>query len=218
MARNPKHPVFLDTELSDLAPQARWREWMNRVEAVVFASSEPVGRDVLARVVGRDCNLDLIIDDIRAELANRPFDLVSVAGGFQYRTRPAYAHVVRSSGAPVKIPAELSQQEAMVLMVIGYFQPVTRSELSRIFGREVSRDTIATIKRLGFITSGPRSTGPGSPYTYVTTPAFLAAFGFATLRELPDLDMLEDAGLLSRHQMQKDELSPLLEGAGEDDD
>ena len=52
----------LDTELADLPQPLRWREWMARVEAVLFAASEPVGRDVLLRVVGGDCALDLLIE------------------------------------------------------------------------------------------------------------------------------------------------------------
>lgn len=52
-----------DRELEDLPPELRWREWMQRVEAVIFASAEPVGRETLARVVGKDCSIDLLIDD-----------------------------------------------------------------------------------------------------------------------------------------------------------
>jgi hypothetical protein len=50
----------------------------------------------------------------------------------------------------------------------------------------------------GFIAAGPRSPTPGAPYAYVTTPAFLAHFGFESLRDLPDIEKLEDAGLLGR--------------------
>ena len=66
MASNSFEP--LDTELAELPQALRWREWMARVEAVLFASSEPVGRDVLARVVGRDCALDLLIEDISVDV------------------------------------------------------------------------------------------------------------------------------------------------------
>jgi segregation and condensation protein B len=96
-------------------------------------------------------------------------------------------------------------------MTVGYFQPVTRAEISKIFGREVSRDTIATLRQLGFLASGPRSPTPGAPYTYITTPAFLTAFGFDTLRDLPDTEMLEDAGLLSRTLPVDDFVEPELE-------
>jgi len=54
---------------------------MGRVEAMIFAAPEPVGREAVARVVERDCNIDLIIDDIRDGLRGWPYELVAVAGG-----------------------------------------------------------------------------------------------------------------------------------------
>ncbi len=65
---------------------------MGRVEALIFATAEPVTRETLAVLVGRDCSIDLLIDDIRDELRDRPYDLVSVAGGWQHRTRPRFHH------------------------------------------------------------------------------------------------------------------------------
>ena len=93
---------------------------------------------------------------------------------------------------------ELSRSNALVLMAIGYFQPITRGELSQFLGREVSRDAIAALRGEGLIAAGPRSPTPGAPYAYVTTPAFLPHFGFESLRDLPDIEKLEDAGLLGR--------------------
>lgn len=210
---------LLDRELTHLPAELRWREWMMRVEAVIFASAEPVGREVLARVVGKDCSIDLLIDDLIAELRDRPYELVAVAGGWQHRTRSRYADVIRASQAPTRGgAAALSEFEATVLMSIACFQPLTRGELTQIFGKEVSRDLIGALRAAGFIASGPRSPKPGAPYTYVTTRHFLAAFGMETLRELPDLEALEDAGLLSRHAGQADILpaGPDDEGSGTD--
>jgi segregation and condensation protein B len=83
-------------------------------------------------------------------------------------------------------------------MGIAYFQPITRGELSQLLGREVSRDAIAALREQDLIAAGPRSPQPGAPYAYVTTPAFLSHFGFESLRDLPDMEKLEDAGLLGR--------------------
>src|SRR5271166_1803273 len=197
MARARKLDGELDLELEDLPAPARWREWMGRVEAVIFASAEPVLRESLARVVGRGCNLDLIIDDIRDELSGRPYELVSVAGGWSFRTKLGFGDAIRAAiGGPQK--TELSRSNALVLMAIAYFQPITRGELSQFLGREVSRDAIAALRGEGFIAAGPRSPTPGAPYAYVTTPAFLAQFGFESLRNLTDIEKLEDAGLLGR--------------------
>ncbi|WP_151613995.1 SMC-Scp complex subunit ScpB [Sinorhizobium alkalisoli] len=214
--RRSEHEILFDRELEDLPPELRWREWMLRVEAVIFASSEPVTRETLARVVGTDCSIDLLIDDLREELSSRPYELVSVAGGWQHRTQVRFADTIRASAAPTRGgAAALSEFEAMVLMAVGYFQPVTRGELSKIFGKEVSRDTIGSLRGAGFLASGPRSPTPGAPYTYVTTKHFLSAFGMETLRDLPDIEALEDAGLLSRAAVQEERLSAEAESKEE---
>jgi chromosome segregation and condensation protein ScpB len=203
-----------DVLLDHLPPEARWREWMNRVEAIIFAAAEPVGRETLAGVVGRHCSIDLLIDDIREELRGRPYDLVAVAGGWKHLTRPAYADAIRvASGA--EPAAELTQSEALVLMVIACFQPITRAELSSFFGREISRDLIGALRGAGLIASGPRAPQPGAPYTYVTTKEFLLAFGLDTLRDLPDFEALEEAGLLSKEKLLAGDIPVALAG-GED--
>ena len=161
---------------------------MGRVEAVIFASPKPVSREILARVVGQDCNLDLIIDDIRDELRGRPYDLVAVAGGWQHRTRKGFADAIRTAAALGDQIRPLSPSEMLVLTTIAYHQPITRGELSEFLGREVSRDVIGQLRARGFIAAGPRSPQPGAPYTFVTTPAFLSQFGLDTLRDLPDIE------------------------------
>ncbi len=97
MARRKPTNEALDLELTELPAELRWREWMGRVEAVIFASPQPVGREALARVVGRECNLDLLLDDIRAELVGRPYELVAVAGGWQHRTKKGFADAIRTA-------------------------------------------------------------------------------------------------------------------------
>ncbi|PRD43728.1 segregation and condensation protein B [Phyllobacterium phragmitis] len=201
MARAPKQPEIFDADLEHLPPDLRWREWMGRVEAVIFASAEPVGREILARVIGKSCNLDLIIDDIREELRGRPYELVSVAGGWQHRTRLAFGDAIRAAVGVSDKAVALSESESLVLTTIAYYQPITRAELSTFFGREISRDLIGRLRSVGFIASGPRSPQPGAPYTYVTTKEFLSHFGLDSLRDLPDMEALEDAGLLSKEKL-----------------
>lgn len=205
---------LFDRELDHLPPEARWREWMNRVEATIFAASEPVGREALARIVGKSCSIDLLIDDIREDLRGRPYDLVAVAGGWKHLTRPAYADAIRSAFGTAVGGSErnLTQLEVLVLMCIAYFQPITRAELSSFFGKEISRDLIGNLRSFGFIASGPRAPQPGAPYTYVTTPAFLLEFGLDTLRDLPDREALEDAGLLSKEKLLAGDIMPGFAG------
>lgn len=70
---------------------------MHRVEATIFAAQEPVGRETLARIVGKSGSIDLLIDDISRGAARRPYDLVAVVGGWKHLTRPAYAEAIRSA-------------------------------------------------------------------------------------------------------------------------
>ena len=219
MGRRARAKEDLDTELADLPSELRWREWMGRVEAVIFASPEPVTREVLTRVVGRDCNLDLIIDDIRDELRGRPYELVAVAGGWRHQTKKGFADAIRAAGGLGREETKpLSRSESLVLMGIAYFQPITRGELGQFFGKEVSRDTLGHLRGLGFIAAGPRSPQLGAPYSYVTTKAFLSQFGFETLRDLPDMQALEDAGLLSKEKLLSGDFPPLTDTALVDDD
>jgi chromosome segregation and condensation protein ScpB len=208
---------LFDRELDHLPPDARWREWMHRIEATIFAASEPVDRETLAKIVGKSCSIDLLIDDIREELRGRPYDLVSVAGGWKHLTRPAYADAIRAAVGGGGKMTDLTQSEVLVLMCIAYFQPITRAELSSFFGKEISRDLIGHLRGAGLIASGPRSPTPGAPYTYVTTKDVLLEFGLGTLRDLPDFEALEDAGLLSKEKLLAGDIpTGLASGEGEE--
>jgi segregation and condensation protein B len=216
MGRRAKPKIDFDRELLDLPAPMRWREFMMRVEAVIFAASQPVTRETLAAVIGSDCNLDLLIADIRDELKSRPYELVDVAGGFQHRTRRAYGEVIRASGTVASKGVDLTALEKLVLTAVAYFQPVTRAGVADILCRNISRDVIAALRGADLIATGPRSPQPGAPHTYVTTPAFLTLWGLPSLRDLPDLDRLEEAGLLGKAPL-PEELRGAL-GISDDDE
>lgn len=185
---------LFDLELDHLPQELRWREWMNRVEAVIFASSKPVERVALQRVVGRDANIDLIIEDIQQELKNRPYELVALAGGWMHRTRPQYADVIKSSADLGEQSLGFNEIEMGVLCAIAYHQPVSRAQLAEIFGHEISRDVLNQLRSMDIITNGPKSPRPGAPHTFVTTQTFLATFDLQSLRDLPDLEEVTDQG------------------------
>ena len=86
-----------DRELVDLPRELRWREWMGRIEAVLFASASPVGRDDLARVVGQGASIEMLIEDIEAELTGRPYELVQAATGWMFRTRVQFAEAIKAA-------------------------------------------------------------------------------------------------------------------------
>ena len=190
----------LDVELADLPAPARWREWMLRVEAAIFASQKPVAREALVRLVGESCRFDDLIADLIHELRGRPYDLTLVAGGYALHTKTRFAPAIRAAhpGRGGDDIAELTRTETFALTAIAYLQPVTRGEISKLAGREISRDVIAALKRHGLIDGAIRAPQPGAPFAYVTTRKFLETFGFASLRDLPDLERLKADGLLQR--------------------
>lgn len=185
----------LDRELADLAPDLRWREWLRRVEAVLFASARPVAREDLARVVGSGASVDLLIEDLAADLEGRPYEVVQVGAGWMLRTRAAYAPAIRAAADVERQGLNLSEFDLAVLAAIAFHQPISRDGLKDIFGKEISRDLIGRLAERDLIGTGPREPRRGAPYTFVTTEAFLTAFGMHSLRDLPDPEQLDDAGL-----------------------
>ena len=188
----------LDRELTDLPKELRWREWMRRIEAVLFASASPVPRADLARIVGQGASVDLLVEDLAADLDGRAFEIAMVAGGWMFRTRTAYAPAIRAAADVGDQLLDLNDFDVAILAAIAYHQPITRDGLRDIFGKEISRDLIGRLHAHGLIGTGPRAPRRGAPYTFVTTDAFLAAFGMESLRDLPDAEQLNDAGLAAR--------------------
>ena len=102
----------------------------------------------------------------------------------------------RRSGADLGGQAlNLSDFDLAVLAAIAFHQPISRDGLKDIFGKEISRDLIGRLADRNLIGTGPREPRRGAPYTFVTTEAFLAAFGMESLPDLPDPEQLADAGL-----------------------
>lgn len=189
---------MLDRDLADLPAEQRWGEWMRRIEAVLFASATPVARDDLARIVGQGASVDLLIADLAIALRDRPYEVAQVGGGWTLRTRPAYAPAIRAAADVGGQALNLSEFDLAVLAAIAFHQPISRDGLRDIFGKEISRDLIGRLADRDLIGTGPREPRRGAPYTFVTTDAFLAAFGMVSLRDMPDLEQFDDAGLAGR--------------------
>ena len=161
MARDRPEPE-LDRELADLPPELRWREWMRRIEAVLFASASPVPREDLARVVGQGASVDLLVEDLAADLEGRAFEVAKVGCGWLFRTRPVYAPAIRAAADVGDQGLDLSEFDVAVLAAIAYHQPITRDGLKDIFGKEISRDLIGRLHARSLIGTGP--VGPMIPH------------------------------------------------------
>ena len=220
------------------APRRRWRESQESLDVELADLPQPPagrmdaqGRSGDLRVcparrprsprppVGESCRFDDLIADLTQELRGRPYDLVQVAGGYALRTKTRFAPAIRAAhpGRTGDEVADLTRTETFALTAIAYLQPVTRGEISRLAGREISRDIIASLKRHGLIDGAIRAPQLGAPFAYVTTRKFLEVFGLASLRDLPDLERLKAEGLLEAGQGDAGLNSALGLGDAEDD-
>ena len=111
------------------------------------------------------------------------------------RTRATYAAVIRAAADVGGQDLDLREFDVAVLAAVAYNQPITRDGLKDIFGKEISRDLIGRLHARDLIATGPRSPRRGAPYTFVTTEKFLVAFDLQSLRDLPDREQLDDAGV-----------------------
>lgn len=157
------------------------------VESLVFAAEEPLHAERIAEAleVGRGEVLAILRDlvDEYSE-AGRGFVLVEVAGGFQFRTPPAYVDWVRRLNR--SRPFRFSRAALESLAIIAYRQPITRAEVEYLRGVD-SGGVIKTLLDKHLIRILGKKDIPGRPLIYGTTREFLELFGLRDLSGLPTL-------------------------------
>jgi len=159
------------------------------IEAALLASQEPVPLQDLKRLfddqIGPD-TLRRLLDELREEWSGRAVELVNLASGWRFQTRPEFQPFVERLN-PDK-PPRYSRAVMETLAIIAYRQPVTRGDIEDIRGVTVSAQIIQTLESRGWIdVVGHRDT-PGRPALYATTKAFLDDLGLRSLEELPPLE------------------------------
>ena len=163
------------------------------VEALLFAAAEPVSEAEIARRLPPGVKVATVIERLQLDYAGRGVEPVQLDGKWHFRTAPDLAPALEITRQEER---RLSRAMEETLAIIAYHQPVTRPEIEAIRGVSVGSSTIDGLLETGWIKPGPRKDVPGRPLTWLTTPAFLEAFGLASLRDLPGLDELRAAGLL----------------------
>ena len=180
-----------ETESLFEAPPMAEQERM--VEAVLFASPEPVTiRDLTARMP-HGCEPAEAIQHLRSRYEGRGVRVVRVGEAWAIRTAPDLGFLMQKETVETR---KLSRAAIETLAIISYHQPVTRAEIEEIRGVSVSRGTIDQLLEMEWIRFGRRKMTPGRPVTFVVTPEFLDHFGLETARDLPGLKELRSAGLL----------------------
>ncbi len=159
------------------------------VEAALLSSQEPLSLADLKRLFEEEIGPDTLrrlLDELRGEWADRAVELVNLASGWRFQTRPEFQPFADRLN-PDKRP-RYSRAVMETLAIIAYRQPVTRGDVEDIRGVAVSAPIIQSLESRGWIdVVGHRDT-PGRPALYATTRAFLDDLGLRSLQELPPLE------------------------------
>lgn len=173
------------------------REHVRMVEAIVFASSDPVSERALEDRLPEGVELEPLMRELQQAYSTRGVNLVRVGDNWAFRTADDLGFLLQRESVEQR---KLSRAALEVMAIIAYHQPVTRAEIEEIRGVSTSKGTLDVLLETEWVKMRGRRKTPGRPVTYGTTLNFLDHFGLEELKDLPGLDELKGAGLL-RSQM-----------------
>jgi segregation and condensation protein B len=159
------------------------------IETALLASQAPLSVADLRRMFDDEVSAETLrhlLDELREDWKDKGAELVSVASGWRFQTRPEFQrHIDRI--APEK-PPRYSRAVLETLAIIAYRQPVTRGDIEDIRGVTVSTHIVKTLETRGWIDVVGHREVPGRPALYATTKAFLDDLGLRSIQELPPLE------------------------------
>jgi segregation and condensation protein B len=162
------------------------------VEALLFASPDPLTEKEIGRIIGRKKGeIVKIIAKLNSQYEEwgRSFRIEKFGKGYRFYTIPDF-HKYVSRLAEIPRPVKLSKAGLEILSIVAYKQPIIKSELEKIRGVN-SDGVIRTLLERGLIEACGRTDGPGRPVLYRTTSDFLSFFGLSDLSDLPDPEVFE---------------------------
>ncbi len=177
-----------------MEPATTPEAWLRIVEAALLAAPSPLPVSELRRLFDEDPGPELVrrlLEELRAEwsAAGRGAELVQLASGWRFQTRPEYQ--VYLDRLKEEKPPRYSRAVMETLAIIAYRQPVTRGDIEDIRGVAVSPNVLKTLESRGWVdVVGHRDT-PGRPALFATTRRFLDEMGLRSLTELPALTEIE---------------------------
>ncbi len=163
------------------------------VEALLFASDEPVPVERLADAAGEEVTVEQVrqaVGDLVQEYdaTGRAFTVEEIAGGFQLFTRPEHNKYLKKL-LRARQQARFTQAALETLAIIAYKQPIMRAEIEDIRGVACG-DMIRTLMEKGLVRIAGRSEQLGRALLYGTTKKFLQVFGLGSVKDLPDAKQL----------------------------
>ncbi|KXF77226.1 segregation and condensation protein B [Paramesorhizobium deserti] len=193
-ARIVSFPAAEAGDRESSAERLALREAMRMAEALIFASADPVSERALAERLPSNVDVSEVLKALQVDYQRRGVNLVRAGDAWAFRTAADLTFLMSREAVQQR---KLSRAALEVLAIIAYHQPVTRAELEDIRGVETSKGTIDVLMETGWIKMRGRRRTPGRPVTYGTTESFLDHFGLPDIRDLPGVEELRGAGLLS---------------------
>jgi segregation and condensation protein B len=168
-------------------------EHVRLLEAILFASREPITERVLANRLPEGANLKAILLNIKNTYSDRGVNLVQTGKSWAFRTSPELAQLLNKE---INVSRKLSRAAIETLSIIAYHQPISRAEIEEVRGVGLSKGTMDVLLEASWIKPRGRRRTPGRPITWGTTDGFLDQFGLEDIRDLPGMEDLKAAGLL----------------------
>ena len=188
----PRLQVVMPDDEPDNAVQPRAEE-LRLLEAMLFASAEPLDEKSLAARLPQGTNVREALVRLQGEYATRGVNLLRIGGKWTFRTANDLSWLLSKETVETR---KLSRAAIETLAIIAYHQPVTRAEIEELRGVSTSKGSVDVLLETGWIRPRGRRRSPGRPLTYGTSEAFLSHFGLDAVGDLPGLEELKGAGML----------------------
>lgn len=162
------------------------------LEAALLSAAEPLPLAELKKLFEQEFDDDTwrtLLDDLRRDWANRGIELVQLATGWRFQTRPEYQSFL--DRLKNEKPPKYSRAAMETLAIIAYRQPVSRGDIEDVRGVAASPNVLKTLEARGWIDVVGHRDAPGRPALYATTKKFLDDLGLRSLSELPPLTEIE---------------------------
>ena len=162
------------------------------LETALLVTAEPVPLGDLKKLFDEAFDDDTwraLLDDLKHDWADRGIELVQLAGGWRFQTRPEYQGYIEK--LKNEKPPRYSRAVMETLAIIAYRQPVTRGDIEDIRGVAVSPNILKVLEGRGWVDAVGHRDTPGRPALYATTRKFLDDLGLRSLSELPPLAEIE---------------------------
>jgi segregation and condensation protein B len=170
----------------------RPEDYKRVLETALLAAAEPLPLVELKKLFDDPFDDDTwrtLLDDLRRDWAERGVELVQLASGWRFQTRPEYQ--IFLDRLKNERPQKYSRAVMETLAIIAYRQPVTRGDIEDIRGVAVSPNVVKTLEGRGWVDAVGHRDSPGRPALYATTRKFLDDLGLRSLSELPPLAEIE---------------------------